>query len=160
MEVSEGTRQFVLFRLGQEEYGLPIEQVNSIIRFEEATPVPKAPPMVDGVINLRGRVVPVVNLARKFGSKTFDPTAMSRIVIVEAEGGLVGLTVDAANEVVTIAPEDIREAPDTALSSDTEEAFEGVASIQDMLVILLRLDRVLPKSDYTTSAPGEGESDV
>ena len=88
--------QFVIFRVGAEEFGLPIAQVSSIIRHEIATPVPRAPEMVEGVINLRGRVVPVVSLSRRlFG---IDPvvTNATRIVIAESSTGPVGLVVDAA----------------------------------------------------------------
>lgn len=159
-EVSDRTAQYVLFHLGSEEYGLPIERVSSIIRYEPATPVPHAPASVDGVINLRGHVIPVVNLKRKLLGAEFEETSTSRIVVAEGEAGMVGLAVDAANEVATIALEEVRPAPETALSAETADAFQGVASYGGHLVILLDLDKALPSSEYGRVAAQEGGSDV
>jgi purine-binding chemotaxis protein CheW len=150
----DDTRQYVLFRLGPEEYGLPIAKVSSIIRYEATTPVPRSPDIVDGVINLRGRVIPVVNLARKLFDNEFHPTASSRIVVAEAETGVVGLAVDSASEVVTLAISDILPPPESALSAETAEAFEGVAHHGDRLIILLDLDKALPRADYESVQPG------
>jgi purine-binding chemotaxis protein CheW len=161
--VTEEVRQYVIFRLGPEEYGLPIAKVSSIIRYEPATPVPRSPEIVDGVINLRGRVIPVVNLAKKLFDADFHPTSASRIIVAEGEAGQVGLAVDAASEVVTIAIEDILDPPETALTADTAEFFEGVARFADRLIILLDLDKALPRGDYDSSASGEiteGDQDV
>jgi purine-binding chemotaxis protein CheW len=154
-EASERTGQYVLFRLGAEQYGLPIEQVSSIIRYEAATPVPRAPAAVDGVINLRGHVIPVVNLSRKLFGVPFEPTNMSRIVVAEGESGMVGLLVDAASEVAAIPADEIRPAPDTALSADTADAFEGVANHGGGLVIILNLDKALPTAEYGRVAAGQ-----
>lgn len=159
-ESSEQTRQYVLFRLGDEEYGLPIEQVSSIIRYEPVTPVPHAPASVDGVINLRGHVIPVVNLKRRLLGAAFEPGSTSRIVVAEGDSGMVGLVVDAASEVATIDMADVRPAPETALTSETAEAFEGVASHEDRLVILLNLDRALPSSEYGQVTAQEVDQDV
>lgn len=159
-ETSDRTGQYVIFRLGDEEYGLPIEQVSSIIRYEPATPVPRAPASVDGVINLRGRVIPVVNLKRKLLDQPFEPTGISRIVVAEGEAGMVGLVVDAANEVATITLDEVRPTPETALSAETMEAFEGVASHGDGLVILLNLDRALPSSEYARITAQEVDRDA
>lgn len=156
-------RQYVLFRLGPEEYGLPIERVSSVIRWEPATRVPRAPEVVEGVINLRGRVIPVLNLARKLFDTEFHPTPTSRIVVAEAEAGQVGLAVDAASDVVSFAVEDVLEPPETALSTETAEAFEGVVHHDGRLIILLDLDKALPRADYESPAGGdltEGDNDV
>lgn len=159
-EVGDRTGQYVLFRLGGEEYGLPIEQVSSIIRYEPVTPVPHAPASVEGVINLRGHVIPVVNLKRKLLGTEFEPSVTSRIVVAEGEAGMVGLVVDAANEVATVSLADVRPTPETALTAETADAFEGVASHAGRLVILLNLDRALPSSEYGRVAVQEVETDV
>jgi purine-binding chemotaxis protein CheW len=151
--------RYVLFRLGEEHYGLPIELVSSIIRYEPATPVPHAPAAVEGVINLRGRVIPVVNLKRRLRDAPYEPTPVSRIVVAEGEGGSVGLAVDAANEVATIAADDVKPPPETALSPETAEAFLGVAEHEGKLVILLNLDRALPRGEYDTVTAQEVEAD-
>jgi chemotaxis signal transduction protein len=100
-----------------------------------------------------------VNLKRKLFGTAFEPTATSRIVVAEAESGQVGLAVDAANEVATIDLDEVRPAPDTALSSETADAFTGVASHGGSLVILLDLDRALPTAEYVRAAEEVG-SDV
>jgi purine-binding chemotaxis protein CheW len=158
-EANVRSGQYVLFRLGAEEYGLPIEQVSSIIRYEPATPVPHAPDAVDGVINLRGHVIPVVNLKRRLLETPFEPGSTSRIVVAEGDSGMVGLVVDAANEVATIALDDVRPAPETTLTSETAEAFMGVASHEGRLVILLNLDRALPSAEYAPVTAQEVDSD-
>ncbi len=159
-EANDRTGQYVLFRLGDEQYGLPIEVVSSIIRWEQATPVPHAPAAVEGVINLRGRVIPVVNLKRRLLDAPFEAGPTARIVVAEGEGGPVGLAVDAANEVATIDLAEVKPAPETALSRETVEAFEGVANHGGRLVILLNLDRALPRSEYGDVTAQEVETDV
>jgi purine-binding chemotaxis protein CheW len=160
---TDDIRQFVLFRIGPEEYGLPIEKVSSIIRYEQATPVPRAPAIVEGVINLRGRVIPVVNLGQRLFDREFVPGPTSRIVVAEGDTGAVGLAVDAASEVASIPVVDILPPPETALSSEIAEAFEGVAQHSGRLVILLDLDKALPRGDYdpaNASGLTEGDEDV
>ena len=146
--MSDATRQYVLFRVGVEEYGLPIETVSSIIRFEAATPVPRAPASVDGVIDLRGRVVPVVDLAKRLFGTAIEPEARTRIVVTEGEGGAVGLIVDEATEVATVSASEMMPPPSSALRVDVADAFEAVIHRGDRLVMLLDLDRVLPRAEY------------
>lgn len=163
MEATLGTghRQFVLFRLGTEEYGLPIERVQSIIRYEEPTPVPHAPVIVEGVINLRGQVIPVIDLSQRLLGQPHTASASSRIVVAEGDSGMVGLTVDSAHEVATFAAEEIMPAPASALSAETAEAFEGVANHGDRLVILLDPEKALPRVSYGMSiATEEAQADV
>lgn len=155
---------YVLFRLGQEEYGLPIDTVQSIIRYEEPTPVPRSPEAVQGVINLRGRVIPVVDLTRRLFGTPFTAGPTSRIVVTEGEAGTLGLAVDAANEVVTITEDDIKPAPESVLSEETSDAFVGVADHSGRLIVLLNLDEAVPGSGYAQLAEagqaGEEGSDV
>lgn len=156
-------RAFVIFRLGSERYGLPIERVQSIIRFERPTPVPRAPEVVMGVLNLRGQVIPVIDLSRRFGASVLAPSATTRIVVAEGESGRVGLAVDEANEVVTIPLDAIKPAPDSVLTAETAEAFEGVAERDGEIVILLDLDKAVPRAEYARlagEANPEGGSDV
>jgi purine-binding chemotaxis protein CheW len=158
---SAAHRQFVLFRLGTEEYGLPIEHVQSIIRYEVPTPVPHAPEFVEGVINLRGQVIPVLDLSLRLLGTPLVRSVFSRIVVAESDSGLVGLAVDSANEVASIAEDDIMEPPASALSAETAEAFEGVANHGERLVILLDPDKALPKVTYgVTTATEEAQGDV
>lgn len=161
-DIGQEGRTFVIFRLGAEEYGLAIERVQSIIRFEQATPVPRAPESVMGVINLRGQVIPVVDLVRRLSGGGFVPGPASRIVVTEGEAGTVGLAVDAANEVVSLAAAEIRPAPEGALGPETAEMFEGVVERDGRLVILLDFDKAVPRSEYAraTETEAEGGSDA
>jgi len=156
-ETPRDVRQFVVFVLGDEEYGLPIARVSSIVKYEKATPVPHAPKEVEGVINLRGQVIPVVDLKARFSRTPMKEGSAERIVVCEMETGLVGLAVDAASEVVSIPLEDIHPAPESALTEETVDAFEGVAGLGDRLIILIRLDKAIPHSDYTRLADNEGD---
>lgn len=138
------TLQQVLFRLGDELYGLPIGNVQSIIRYEPPTPVPHAPESVEGVINLRGQVIPVVDLRRRLLGTGAVVGPATRVIVAESDAGTVGLMVDAVSEVVTIALADVRPAPDAALSAETADAFTGVVAHEDGLIILLDADKALP----------------
>jgi len=149
---------YVVFRLGTEEYGLPVATVNSIIRYEEATPVPRAPASVLGVINLRGRIVPVVDLKMRFSGQPFAPEPQSRIVVAEGAAGPVGVAVDAANEVVEFADADLQPVPEGVLAAETARAFTGVVERDGSLVILLDLDEAVPRTEYV-GTPGIGDDE-
>jgi purine-binding chemotaxis protein CheW len=159
--VATGQRQYVLFRLCEEEYGLPIDAVQSIIRYEQPTPVPHAPEGVEGVFNLRGQVLPLVDLGRRLRGEAITPTAASRIVVTETGLGTVGLAVDLVHEVANLVLDDIQPAPQAALGGDMAEAFEGVATYSDRLVILLDASKALPKAVFASAGmPQEGDPDV
>lgn len=163
-DMDQEMRSFVIFRLGDEQFGLSIENVQSIVRYEESTPVPRAPAAIEGVVNLRGQVVPVVDLSRQLRDAAFAPTALSRIIVAEGEGGLVGLAVDAASEVANIPTSSIQPPPEAILTSETAQAFAGVAEREGGLVILLDLDSAIPRTEYAhvaaAKADGEGGSDA
>lgn len=150
---------YVLFRLGDEEYGLPVANVNSIIRYEESTPVPRSPEAVLGVINLRGRVIPVIDLMRRFRGVPFSPGPASRIVVAEGSAGPVGVAVDSASEVTVIDNELVRPVPDGTLGADTARAFAGVVDRDGSLVILLDLDEAVPRSEYAAAGPADESGD-
>ena len=153
-------RQYVLFRVGSEEYGLPIGHVSSIIRYETVTPVPRAPVSVQGVIDLRGRVVPVVYLGKRLFGTTLDSTSRARIIVTETPAGAVGLAVDAASEVATFEPYQLMPAPEAALPRELVDAFEAVVHLDGRLIILLDLERVLPKAEYELAGTETSEVDV
>ena len=154
--VSQEMRQYVLLRLGAEEYGLPIKRVQSIIRYEEPTPVPRAPSGVEGVVNLRGQVIPLIDLRKLLLGEPIEVTSASRIVVVDSQTGTVGLAVDTVHEVASIDPSSVRPAPAAVLAADTSEAFEGVAQHGDRLVILLDADKALSGPAFGPSrSPGQ-----
>jgi len=157
-------RSFVIFRLGNEEFGLGIEHVQSIVRYENATPVPRSPDFVQGVVNLRGHVIPVLDLSKRLRQAEFKPTPLSRIIVAEGEGGVVGLAVDAANEVASIPVSAIQPPPESVLTTETAQTFEGVTERASGLVVLINLDEAVPKTEYAhvpaAEAAQEGGSDV
>lgn len=154
---------YLIFRLGDEEYSLPVSVVNSVIRYEESTPVPRSPNSVMGVINLRGRVIPVVDLRFRFSGERFNPSVMSRIVVAEGGRGPVGIACDFASEVALLTESDIRPVPEGVLGVEAARAFVGVVEREGGLVIVLDLDEAVGRSEmagvsglsYEEGVPGE-----
>lgn len=140
--------QLVICELGGERYGLDIARVYEIIRYEPVTAVPAAPAFVEGVINLRGRIVPVVDLAARFGLDSGGRTGASRIVVAETSGMRVGLVVDGVSEVLMVADEAVEQTPQVAGGVDAS-FLRGIAKLADSLVILLDLDALFDSSEQT-----------
>ncbi len=142
--------KYLTFALAQEEYGLEILKVREIIGYIDVTAVPQTPACVKGVINLRGQVIPVVDLRAKFGMETTDITGHTCIIVVEiAQGGRTfstGITVDRVQEVLDIPGADIEDAPQFGSSVNTHFIL-GMAKIGDSVKILLDIDRVLSDAD-------------
>jgi len=138
-----GELHLVTFNLG-EEYGVPIGQVQEIIRVGRVTMVPNAPEYMEGVINLRGKVLPVLNLRRKLRLSYEGHTKKSRIVVTEVRGKTLGLLVDSVSHVIKVPGETVEEAPDEVLDVDTDY-ITGVCKLKERLIILIDLDRLLRK---------------
>ena len=135
-------RQFISFSVGQEEYGLELLRVKEVIRLREITWLPKAPSFVKGIINLRGDVIPIIDLRDKFGMETREETAQTRVIVVEVEGRLMGMVVDSASQVVRI-PADQIDPPPPVLGGFSQQFITGVGKTEDKLVILLNTDAIL-----------------
>ena len=138
--------QLVVFELGDESYGVDISRVQDINRMQEITEIPHAPESVVGVINLRGRVIPVIDLRKRFGLPEAVHTKDTRIVVVHLEGNLIGVIVDAVSQVLRI-PADIVEPPSPVLAGVDSRYLRGIAKLDDKLVILLDLDFVLSRRE-------------
>ncbi|MBA4292891.1 chemotaxis protein CheW [bacterium] len=135
-------QQTVVFRLAGESYGIEIFRVNEIIRLREITPVPRTEPHVRGLVNLRGKTIPVIDLRSRFSLPTAEETDSSRIIVVDSESGQIGVVVDAVTEVLTLQGEQIDKTP--ALVSDPDNQFvRAVAKTNDRLITLLDLDFAL-----------------
>jgi len=141
METGE-LRQFISFSVGEEEYGLELLRVKEVIRIREITWLPKAPTFVKGIINLRGDVIPIIDLRDKFGLERKENTAMTRVIVVEVEGRLMGMVVDSASQVVRI-PADQIDPPPPVLGGLSQEFITGVGKLDDKLIILLNTDAIL-----------------
>ena len=135
-------RQFISFSVGEEEYGLELLRVKEVIRVHEITWLPKAPSFVKGIINLRGDVVPILDLRDKFGLESHEDTAQTRVIVVEVERRLMGMVVDSASQVVRI-PVDQIDPPPSVLGGFSQDLITGVGKREDKLVILLNPDAIL-----------------
>ncbi len=139
-------QQLVVFQLAAELYGVEISRVHEIIRLQSVTRVPRAPAFVEGVINLRGKVIPVVDLRRRFGLPTAEHTRASRIVVVEIGDQVVGVVVDGVSEVLRVNGATV-EPPSPVVAGIDSEYIHGIAKLPERLVILLDLDRVLARDE-------------
>ncbi len=138
--------QFVVFRLGRETYALDISAVLEIITMQTITEVPGTDECIEGIINLRGRVIPVLNLHRKFSLSGDGITRATRIVVVEIDGCSIGMLVDEVSEVVKIIGNAI-EQPSEILVGIDSEYLAGVAKVDGRLIIILELEKVLQRDD-------------
>jgi purine-binding chemotaxis protein CheW len=136
------TRQLVTFALGPEEYGIDIAQVQEINRMVEITHVPRAASYMEGVINLRGQLIPVIDLRTRFGMRQTERTRNNRIIVVEAASQRVGLIVDSVSEVVRIPLNQIEPTPDIVTVAHAE-FLGGVGKLDNRLIILLNVDQVI-----------------
>jgi len=135
-------QQLVIFELANEFYGVDITTVESIIKLQPITVVPHAPPFVEGVTNLRGAVLPVMDLRKRFGLARQDQTKNSRIVVVVMGGLKVGIVVDGVSEVLRVTADAIE--PPSPLVTSVDSAFiTGIAKVAERLIILLDLSKVL-----------------
>jgi purine-binding chemotaxis protein CheW len=139
-------QQLVVFQLGSELYGVEISRVHEIIRLQTVTRVPRAPAFVEGVINLRGKVIPVVDMRRRFGMPIAEHTRASRIVVVEIGDQVVGVVVDSVSEVLRVSTATV-EPPSPVVAGIDSEYLNGIAKLPERLVILLDLDRVLAREE-------------
>ncbi|HTQ98178.1 MAG TPA: chemotaxis protein CheW [Candidatus Acidoferrum sp.] len=139
--------QLVGFRIGEETYGVQIGSVREIVRVPEITAVPNAPDLIEGVINLRGKIIPVMDLRKRFGSPAIQSDKKNRILVVELENRLLGLIVSSASEVLKIPPSEIE--PPGAVFAEGESSYvTGVGKLKGRLVILLDIARLLRQPEY------------
>ena len=141
-EMEGDLNELISFEVGEEEYGLDILRVKEVIRIREITRLPKAPSFVKGIINLRGDVIPIIDLRDRFGLEHKEYTTMTRVIVVDVNGKLVGMVVDAASQVVRI-PADQIEPPPPIAGGLSVEYIRGVGKLDERLIILLQIDRIL-----------------
>jgi len=162
--IKEKEGKYLTFALGPEEYGLEILKVREIIGYMEITAVPQTPEYVKGVINLRGQVIPVIDLRSKFGMESAEVTEQTCIIVVETSRGShkfsTGIVVDRVQEVLDIAGENIEQAPQFGFSVNTDFIL-GMGKIGDSVKILLDIDKVLAGTDFESfSGTGKKEKAI
>ena len=138
--------QLVTFRLGNEEFSMDILKVQEIIRHMNLTRVPRTPDFVDGVINLRGRVIPVLDLRKRFGMAAEEKTNETRIIVVDVDNSVVGFKVDAVSEVLRL-PADTVEPPPLLVKGTESDYIKGVGKLEGRLIILLDVSKILSKTE-------------
>jgi purine-binding chemotaxis protein CheW len=145
-KVSSELLQLVSFVLGNEEFGVDIKCVQEINRMLQITKVPNAPDYVDGVVNLRGRVIPVLDLRHKLGMARKEHDNNTRIIVVEVNTKTVGFIVDGVKEVLRI-PENITEAAPEIVTGINSEYIKSIGKLDDRLLILIDLEKILSKNE-------------
>lgn len=143
---AQGEEQLVVFDLAAEAYGVDIGAVREIIRMQDITKVPGAPEIVEGIINLRGNVIPVVDLRKRFRLEVTKRDKDNRIVVVDIGGQDIGVVVDAVNEVLRIASDSV-EPPSSVITTAESVYLLGIVKLEGRLVILLDLEKVLTDSE-------------
>ena len=138
----EGETQLVAFVLESEEFACDINDVREVLKMIRVTPLPRSLDFVEGVINLRGEVIPVIDLRKRFGLPDRERTEDNRIIIVEVEERMVGLIVDSVTEVIRLSNKQIQDAPDQVAGGRTH-LIMGVGKIEERLLIILSLHRIL-----------------
>lgn len=139
-----GMRELIAFRIGEQEFCVDIIAVREIRGYAAATPLPHAPSYVTGVINLRGTVLPIIDLGLRMGFGPIKPTARSVIVVVKIEGQLVGLLVDAVSDILTVTDDLLQPTPDVA--SDLSRSFvRGVMAFEGRMISLIAVDNIPPQ---------------
>ena len=134
------------FRVGRETFGVPISLVHEIVRVPEITAVPDSPGYVEGVINLRGKIVSVVDLRKRFGEKEITANKKNRILVAEVSSKMVGLIVDAASEVIKIPDSEV-DLPPSVFEEGELNYVTGVGKVKGRLIILVDLSKILQKGE-------------
>lgn len=146
MPLHASMMQFVIFNISNEEFAIDIKKVKEIIRVKKSTRIPQAPSFIQGVINLRGDVIPVVDLRKRFGLDATEITNETRTVIVEIRDDLLGLIVDAVTEVLRIDEEEI-EPPPNNIAGLKAEYISGVGKVDERLLIILNIEKLLTSEE-------------
>jgi len=134
--------QLVSFMLSNEEYGVEVLKVREIIRLPTITQMPNTPPYVEGIINLRGKVIPIISMRKRFGLPESDYTSHTRIMVMDVPGGLTGFIVDGVSEVIRIHSNEIQPPPAMVSGNLDQEFIMGVFNHADQLLIIMDIDRM------------------
>ncbi len=139
-------REFLTFRLGAEEYGIDILKVQEIRGYEKPTTIANAPAFIKGVINLRGAIVPIIDMRLKFALEEARYDAFTVVIILNVAGRVVGIVVDSVSDVITLAPEQVRSAPEFSGALDTAY-ITGLGTVEERMLILVDIERLMSGAD-------------
>ncbi len=145
--LSQGARELIAFRIGDQEFCVNIMSVREIRGWTQATPMPHAPPYVMGVINLRGAVLPIIDMSARLGMKVAEPTARHVIIVAQVKSKVVGLLVEAVSDILTITDDNIQPVPE--ISSDLEKQYaRGILAIDTRMICLIELEALFPEKAH------------
>ena len=141
--------QLVSFKLDNEEYGIEVLKVREIIRMIPITHMPNTPSYVEGIINLRGKIIPVVSMRKKFGLMEQDICSQTRIVVMDISGELMGFVVDSVSEVIRISGSEIQPPPNVVSGGIDQECITGVINQSERLLVLIDLEKLFSHEEKT-----------
>jgi purine-binding chemotaxis protein CheW len=141
-EITDSIDQLISFSIGDEEFGVDIHTVKEVIKYREITSLPKAPAFVKGIINLRGDVIPIIDLRERFGMDRIEYSNMTRIIVVEVDGRSIGTVVDSVSHVIRIDSGQI-EPPPPCVGKISADYIRGIGKVGERLVVLLRINKIL-----------------
>jgi len=143
---SNTTSEYLTFRLGQEEYGIDILKVQEIRGYESPTRIANAPSFIKGVVNLRGTIVPIVDMRLKFNCQSANYDAFTVVIILNLQHRIVGIVVDSVSDVMSLTEDQIRSAPDIESIIDSDSVI-GLGSLDNRMLILLDIEKLMSSSD-------------
>lgn len=146
-QASQELVQLVSFHLDNEEYGVEVLKVREIIRMINITHMPNTPHYVEGIINLRGKVIPIISMRKRFGLMDIEVDSHTRVIIMDVSGELLGFTVDAVSEVIRVSASEVQPAPSVAAGGIGQEYIEGVINHGERLLVLLNLDMMFSSEE-------------
>ena len=141
-----GTREYLTFRLGEEEYGIDILKVQEIRGYEQPTRIANAPEFIKGVVNLRGTIVPIVDMRLRFNCSEVEYNAFTVVIILNLHKRVVGIVVDSVSDVMELASDNVRSAPDIESAIDSSCIF-GLGSVNERMLILLDIEKLMSSVD-------------
>jgi purine-binding chemotaxis protein CheW len=141
-----GRNEFLTFRLGAEEYGIDILKVQEIRGYDAVTSIANAPAFIKGVINLRGIIVPIIDMRIKFNLGKADYNEFTVVIVLNIAGRVIGMVVDSVSDVLALTPEQVRPAPEFGGALDTEYLI-GLGALENRMLILVDIERLMTSSD-------------
>jgi len=151
---SAGAREYLTFRLDQEEYGIDILKVQEIRGYEPPTRIANAPAFIKGVVNLRGTIVPIVDMRLKFGCSKAEYNTFTVVIVLNLHQRIVGIVVDSVSDVMELAADNVKAAPDVESVIDSDSVL-GLGSLGDRMLILLDIERLMSGADMGLAPDAE-----
>ena len=145
--VTAEREEFLTFTLGKEEYGIEILKVQEIRSYEAVTTIANAPEFIKGVVNLRGTIVPIVDMRIKFNLGEVDYTEFTVVIILNVAGRVVGMVVDSVSDVISLGPEQVRPAPDFSPSAFDTQYIIGLGTLDERMLILVDIEKLMGSTD-------------